>query len=270
MPDLIKVIILGIVEGLTEFLPISSTGHLIVFAALLDFQNTHGSTFEIFIQIGTVVAVLVYFRAEFLKQIATVTTDKGVQRLWTNIIIAFIPAAVIGFIFADKINELLFRPIVVAISLIVGGIIFLLVERRPQPANLATSLETMTPRQALAVGIAQITALIPGVSRSGSTIVGGMLFGVDRAVATKFSFFLAVPTLGIATLYSLFKSLKTIQGNDLVNLLLGAVVSGIVAWIAVRWLLNYVAHNNFVPFGYYRILAGIIIIALILINVLPK
>src|ERR1051325_8472024 len=126
MPHLIKVIILGIVEGLTEFLPISSTGHLIVFAALLDF-NALGSTFEIFIQIGAVVAVLVYFRAEFLKQIATVSTDKDVQRLWANIIIAFIPAAVIGFIFADKINDLLFRPIVVAISLIVGGIIFLLV-----------------------------------------------------------------------------------------------------------------------------------------------
>jgi len=267
MPDLIKVIILGIVEGLTEFLPISSTGHLIVFAALLNF--TTSKTFEIFIQIGAVIAVIVFFRAEFFKQISTVTTDKGVQRLWLNIIIAFIPAGIIGFIFADKINDLLFRPIVVAISLIIGGIIFLIVERRPQPVNPTASLEAMTPQQALAVGVAQITALIPGVSRSGSTIVGGMLFGVDRAVATKFSFFLAIPTLGIATVYSLIKSLKTIQGNEFVNLILGAVVAGIVAWIAVRWLLNYVARNNFVAFGYYRIVAGIVIIVLVLIHILP-
>ncbi len=269
MLELVKVIILGIVEGITEFLPISSTGHLIVFAALLDFKNANSGTFEIFIQLGAVVAVVVYFRSELMKQVATVTTDKGVQRLWLNIIIAFIPAAAIGFIFADKIDELLFRPTVVAASLIVGGILFLLVERRQPSAALTTSLETITPRQALAVGIAQITSLIPGVSRSGSTIVGGMLFGLDRAVATSFTFFLAIPTLGIATLYKLFKSLKTIQGNDAVNLLLGAVVAGIVAWISIRWLLKYVARNNFVAFGYYRILAGIVIIALILINVLP-
>ncbi|MBA3870223.1 MAG: undecaprenyl-diphosphate phosphatase [Anaerolineae bacterium] len=267
MPELIKVIILGIVEGLTEFLPISSTGHLIVFAALLNF--TTSKTFEIFIQIGTVVAVIIFFRAELLKQVSTVTTDKGVQRLWLNIIIAFIPAGIVGFIFADKINELLFRPIVVAISLIIGGIIFLIVERRPQLSNPTVTLESITPRQALAVGISQIFSLIPGVSRSGSTIVGGMLFGLDRAIATRFTFFLAIPTLGIATLYSLFKSLKTIQGNDFVNLLLGAVVAGIVAWIAIRWLLNYVAHHNFIAFGYYRIIAGIVIILLVLVHILP-
>ena len=269
MPELIKVIILGIVEGLTEFLPISSTGHLIVFAALLDFKNVGRTTFEIFIQIGTVVAVIVYFRAELLKQVATVSSDKDVQRLWMNIIIAFIPAAVIGFIFADKIDALLFRPIIVAASLIVGGIIFLIVERRPNTAAPTGSLEAITPRQALAVGLAQITSLIPGVSRSGSTIIGGMLFGLDRAVATRFSFFLAIPTLGIATLYKLVKSLKSIQGGDAVNLVLGAVVAGVVAWIAIRWLLNYVAHNNYVAFGYYRIVAGIIIILLVLIQVLP-
>ncbi len=270
MLELIKVIILGIVEGLTEFLPISSTGHLIVFAALLDFKTALGGTFEIFIQIGAVVAVIVFFRTELLKQVSTVTTDKGVQHLWLNIIIAFIPAAAIGFIFLDKINELLFRPIVVAASLIVGGIIFLVVERRPKISNPTVSLEAITPRQALAVGISQIASLIPGVSRSGATIVGGMLFGLDRAVATRFSFFLAIPTLGIATLYSLYKSLSAIQGGDIVNLLLGAVVSGIVAWIAIRWLLNYVARNNFIAFGYYRIIAGIIIVSLVLIQVLPN
>ena len=270
MLELIKVIILGIVEGVTEFLPISSTGHLIVVAALLDFKNALGGTFEIFIQIGAVVAVIVYFRAELMKQVSTVTTDKGIQRLWLNIIIAFIPAGVVGLIFADKIDELLFRPIVVAISLIIGGIIFLWVERRPQVKPTAVTLESITPRQALAVGISQIFSLIPGVSRSGSTIVGGMLFGLDRAVATRFTFFLAIPTLGIATVYKLVKSLSTLQSNDMVNLLIGTIVAGIVAWISIRWLLNYVARNNFVAFGYYRILAGIIIIGLVLIHVLPN
>ncbi len=267
MLELVKVIILGIVEGVTEFLPISSTGHLIVFAALLNF--TSSKTFEIFIQIGSVFAVIIFFRAELLKQVATVPTDKGVQRLWLNIIIAFIPAGVVGLLFADKIDQLLFRPIVVAISLIIGGVIFLWVERRPHSQPTTVNLESITPRQALAVGVSQIFSLIPGVSRSGSTIVGGMLFGLDRAVATRFTFFLAIPTLGIATLYKLFKSLSTLQGNDLANLLLGAVVAGIVAWIAIRWLLNYVARNSFVAFGYYRILAGIIIILLVLIRIVP-
>jgi len=267
MLELVKVIILGIVEGVTEFLPISSTGHLIVFAALLNFRSS--KTFEIFIQIGSVFAVIIFFRAELLKQVATVTTDKGVQRLWLNIIIAFIPAGVVGLLFADKIDQLLFRPIVVAISLIIGGVIFLWVERRPHSQPTTVNLDSITPRQALAVGVSQIFSLIPGVSRSGSTIVGGMLFGLDRAVATRFTFFLAIPTLGIATLYKLFKSLSTLQGNDLANLLLGAVVAGIVAWIAIRWLLNYVARNSFVAFGYYRILAGIIIILLVLIRIVP-
>ena len=270
MLDLIKVILLGIVEGLTEFLPISSTGHLIVASALLDFQSANRTTFEIVIQVGAVIAVIVYFRAELLKQVTTVSSDKGVQRLWLNILIAFIPAMVIGFIFADQIDALLFRPIVVAASLIVGGIIFLIVERRPDTPAPTISLDAMTPRQALAIGVAQITALIPGVSRSGATIIGGMLFGLDRAVATRFSFFLAIPTLGIATLYKLFKNLKTIDSAEAIHLLIGAVVAGIVAWIAIRWLLHHISHNSFVAFGYYRIIAGLIIYLLVLMQVLPS
>lgn len=269
MLEIIKVIILGIVEGLTEFLPISSTGHLIVASALLNFQNALGGTFEIFIQLGAVVAVIIFFRAELLQQLTTVTSDKRVQRLWLNVIIAFVPAAVLGVIFIDDIKAVLFRPTVIAATLIIGGVIFLLVERRPTQSAQVQSLESITPRQALGIGIAQITSLIPGVSRSGSTIVGGMLFGLDRAVATKFSFYLAIPTLGIATVYDLVKNLNLIQSGDIVNLIVGAVVSGIVAWIAIRWLLVYVARNTFVVFGYYRILAGIIIIALVIVNILP-
>lgn len=269
MSEIIKVIILGIVEGLTEFLPISSTGHLIVAAALLDFQNALGGMFEIFIQLGAVVAVVIFFRAELLKQLTSVSTDQAVRRFWLNLVIAFVPAALLGFLFNEQITAVLFRPVVVALSLIIGGIIFLLVERRPAPVVQAASLESMTPRQALLVGVSQIVALIPGVSRSGATILGGILCGVERTAATQFSFYLAIPTLGIASIYSLVKHLDAIQTGDLMNLFIGALVSGIVAWIAIRWLLNYVARNNFIAFGYYRILAGLVIIALILLRVLP-
>lgn len=263
MPEIIKVVLLGIVEGLTEFLPISSTGHLIVASALLNFQGAIGGTFEIFIQIGAVVAVIIYFRSKLLNQISSVASDKSVLRFWLNLFIAFIPAAAIGFLLGDQIKEWLFNPTVVALSLIVGGLIFLLVERRKTTKQVTGNLADISPRQALMIGLAQITALIPGVSRSGATIVGGMLVGLNRSIATEFSFFLAIPTLGIATLYDLYKNLNRIQGSDLVNLLVGAVVSGIVAWLSIRWLLGYVAGHNFVVFGYYRIIAGIIILFMV-------
>jgi undecaprenyl-diphosphatase len=264
MVDLIKVIILGIVEGLTEFLPISSTGHLIVAAALLDFGARMNGTFEIFIQIGAVVAVIVYYRSELLKQVATVPKDKGVQRFWLGIVIAFIPAAVLGFLFRDTIKNVLFNPTVVAISLIVGGIIFLIVERMGIGDKATThEITSISPRQALIVGVSQIVALVPGVSRSGATIVGGMLSGLDRSTAAQFSFYLAIPTLGIATLYDLIKSLSSLQSGDMVFLIVGAVVSGIVAWFSIGWLLRYISRNSFTAFGYYRILAGVVILVLI-------
>lgn len=269
MPELLKVILLGIVEGMTEFLPISSTGHLIVASALLQFQSALGGTFEIFIQFGAVVAVVLYYRAELLKQVQTATSDAGVRHFWLAVIIAFIPAAVIGVLFGDKIKELLFNPTVVAISLIVGGIVFLVVERTGVAARASTNdIQRITPLQALGIGVAQTIALIPGVSRSGASIVGGMLTGLDRETATRFSFFLAIPTLGIATLYDLVKNLKSVQGNDLVNLLLGAVVSGIVAWISIGWLLRFVSRNSFVSFGVYRIVAGVVILLLVAAQIL--
>lgn len=263
MPELIKVILLGIVEGLTEFLPISSTGHLIVASSILNFQGAVGGTFEIFIQIGAVVAVIIYFRAKLLNQIISATSQATARRFWVNLGIAFVPAATIGFLLSDQIKQWLFYPAVVALSLIVGGVIFLIVERRKPVKQETVSLADLSPQQALMVGFAQIAALIPGVSRSGATIVGGMLVGLNRSIATEFSFFLAIPTLGIATLYDLYKNLNQIQGNDLVNLLIGAVVSGIVAWLSIRWLLDYVGRNSFVVFGYYRILAGFTILILV-------
>lgn len=270
MLDIIKVIILGIVEGLTEFLPISSTGHLIVASALLDF-NALGGTFEIFIQFGAVVAVIVFYRAELWNQFRLIRSDRGVQRVWLGILLAFIPAAVIGFLFSDEIKAVLFKPTVVAIALIVGGVIFLIVERYQKDARPTTTrMDDMTSRQAILIGLAQTLALIPGVSRSGASIISGLLVGMDRQTATRFSFFLAIPTLGLATLYDLVKNLDQVTSSDFLNLVLGAIVAGIVAWLSIAWLLRFVERNSFVVFGYYRILAGIIILLLPVFSVALK
>lgn len=264
LPEIIKVILLGIVEGITEFLPISSTGHLIVASALLEFQGALNGTFELFIQIGAVVAVILFYRTDLLRQIQTVSSSTVTRRFWLNLLIAFIPAAIIGFLFGDEIKAVLFRPTVVALALIVGGVILIFVERgKPDAGGSVTSLENLSPFQSLSIGVAQTFALIPGVSRSGASIVGGMLAGLDRPTATQFSFYLAIPTLGIATIFDLVSNLDSIQGNDLVNLAVGAIVSGIVAWLCIRWLLNYVGKNRFTAFGYYRILAGLVILALV-------
>lgn len=263
MPDWLKVVILGIVEGITEFLPISSTGHLIVATALLDFGGSLRSTFEIFIQFGAVVAVILFYRVELWSQMRRVPSDRQVQRFWLAIAVAFVPAGAIGFLLSDRIDELLFNPTVVAIALIVGGIVFLLVERQDRTRSATTAeMTAISLRQALLIGVAQTVALIPGVSRSGASIIGGMLAGLNRETATRFSFFLAIPTLGIATLYQLFKNLGRIQGSDLFYLLLGAGVSAVVAWLSIDWLLRYVSRNSFVAFGFYRILAGLLILAL--------
>jgi undecaprenyl-diphosphatase len=259
----VKVVILGIVEGITEFLPISSTGHLIVAAALLNFQGSIGGTFEIFIQLGAVVAVIVFYRSEIFQQVRTVTSDSRVQRFWLGIIVAFVPAAVIGFLLKDWIKEILFSPVVVGITLIVGGIIFLVVERRPVTTTAVTDAVDIALPQAFMVGIAQTTALIPGVSRSGASIIGGMLGGMNRRAATQFSFYLAIPTLGLATVFDLLTSLDQISGDQLAMLIVGAIISGIVAWLSIGWLLRYVANNTFTAFGYYRICAGIIILILV-------
>lgn len=268
MPEIIKVVLLALVEGITEFLPISSTGHLLVVSAILQFQSAgNEGTFEIFIQIGAVVAVLLYYRATFLTHARQIVSNREIQNFWLYVFIAFLPAAVLGFLFHDKIKEILFSPLVVAISLIVGGIAFILVERLPQfkasNEDKEVPVTSITLRQAMIVGLVQVLALVPGVSRSGASILGGMFSGLNRRTATEFSFFLAVPTLGIATLYELVQSLNTLQGNDIINLIIGAVLSGIFAWLAIDWLLSYISHNNFVAFGYYRIFAGLLVLALI-------
>lgn len=269
MEELIKIIILGIVEGITEFLPVSSTGHLIVFSQLLNSEMGRlGGTFEIFIQLGAVVAVFIYYFSDIRKQITTVHKDPAVQRLWINIIIAAIPAAILGFLLRGFIKETLFNPLVIAITLIIGGIIFILIERTPRPEIEGQTMNAITFKQAGIIGIFQALAMIPGVSRSGATIVGGLLNGINRSVITQFSFYLAIPVLGGATIIDLILSLDELQSGDLVYLFIGAVVSGIVAWLAIRWLLTYISKNSFMVFGYYRIIAGIIILVLFATQVL--
>jgi undecaprenyl-diphosphatase len=265
--DLIKVVVLGIIEGVTEFLPISSTGHLIIAAAVIDFTSA-GDTFEIFIQIGAVFAVIGFYRADLLSQVQRVRTDRSVQRLWFNILVAFFPMGVVGFFFGNRLQEALSGSNsngIVAVALILGGIVFLLVERRPvaDSESLTDELSKISFKQALGIGFTQLASFIPGVSRSGASIVGGMLSGLSRKTAAEFSFYLAIPTLGTATIYKLITSLDTLSNNDLLYLVVGTVVSAIVAWISIGWLLRYVSKNSFVPFGYYRIIAGLAILILI-------
>jgi undecaprenyl-diphosphatase len=263
----IKVVILGIVEGLTEFLPVSSTGHLIVAGYFLQLRESLEGVFEIFIQIGAVVAVIVYYWPDLWRQARTITSDQSVQRLWLGIFAAFVPAAVIGLLLNDFIDEVLFSPTVVAIALIVGGVLFIVVEQWVMPRRsekeTVEELQAVSVKQAIIIGFWQILALIPGMSRSGMSIIGGMLTGLDRKVATQFSFYLALPTLGAATIYTLLRNLDQISTSDLGLLILGAVISGIVAGASIAWLLRYVARNNFIPFGIYRIIVGVIILVLI-------
>jgi undecaprenyl-diphosphatase len=261
--------VLGVVEGLTEFLPISSTGHLLIASRLLGFENSIGGTFEIFIQLGAVLAVVGYFARDLLAQARSVPRDAATRRFWIAIIVAFLPAAVIGLLLRDWIKQVLFAsPSVIAWSLILGGIVFLVVERLPARQVSVRDVERISLGQALSVGIAQVLALVPGVSRSGSSIVGGMFAGLDRRTATAFSFYLAIPTLGAATIVDLLGSIGELSAGDLGRLLVGTVVAMIVAWFSIGWLLRYVANHSFVAFGIYRILAGALILVLVAMGVL--
>jgi len=264
----LQVALLGIVEGLTEFLPISSTGHLVVAAKALRFEHGIGGTFEIFIQLGAIIAVVLYYFRDLVAQAAALVgrpsqraEPAGARRLWLDVLIGFLPAAVVGLALHGWIKRSLFNPTVIGATLIVGGLAFLLVERWRHAAR-TTSLQTIAPRQALLIGVAQMLALIPGVSRSGASIVGGLLVGLDRPTATAFSFYLAIPTLGGATVVELLKSLHLLQPGDLSRLAVGAAVSLVIAWASIGWLLRYVSRRSFVPFGIYRLLAGAAILVL--------
>jgi undecaprenyl-diphosphatase len=274
MLDYVYALILGIVQGLTEFLPISSTGHLLIASALFRFPTPElgvpdtkafADTFAIFIQIGTVFSVLVFYARDLLTQARQITRDRATQRFWLYVLLAFFPAAAIGFVLRDWIQGVLYSPVVIAAALIGGGLIFLLIEARPR-TPVVRDTGQMRLWHAIAIGVAQVMALIPGMSRSGASIVGGLLAGLDRVTATKFSFYLALPTLGAATVYQLFTALRDghVVAAQLPILFLGAFVAFLVGWASIAWLLRFVANNSFRLFGYYRIAVGLIILGLTL------
>jgi undecaprenyl-diphosphatase len=257
---LLKAAIMGIVEGLTEFLPVSSTGHLILAASLLDFNDERGKLFEIVIQSGAILAVVWEFRARIGSTFAGCTRDPAARRLLTNVAIAFVPLAVVGLAFGKALKAHLFNAPTVAAAFIAGGLVILWAERR-QHVDRIVSVDQMTALDALKVGLAQCLALVPGTSRSGATIIGGMLFGLSRQVATEFTFYLAIPTLGVASLYSLYKERQLLALDDLGMWTVGMLAAFASAFVCVRWLLRYVATHTFVPFAWYRIAFGAIVLA---------
>lgn len=259
-PALLHALLLGIVEGLTEFLPISSTGHLILAADLLGFHGEREKVFEIVIQTGAVLAIVVEYRARLGRALAGVLTDRGAQRFWLHLAVAFLPAALLGLAFGSAIKAHLFAPVPVALAFIAGAFVILWVERRPRAVRVH-DVDVMTWIDALKVGIAQAFALIPGTSRSGATIIGGMLFGLSRRVATEFSFFLAVPTLVIAGAYDLYKNWSLLAAVDLPLFGVGFASAFVSAFFCVRWILRYIALHDFRPFAWYRIAFGIAVLA---------
>ncbi len=257
---LIKAAILGIVEGLTEFLPISSTGHLILVGDLLNFNDERGKVFEIVIQFAAILAVCWEYRAK-LTTVATglVQKQEVAQRFVFNLLIAFLPLAILGLLFGKAIKAHLFAPIPVALAFIIGGFIILWAEKRTHTVSI-NSVDEMHWKDALKMGFAQALALIPGTSRSGSTIIGGLFFGLSRKAATEFSFFLAIPTITMATLYEVVKYRHDFHANDLDIFLVGSIFSFISAFVAVRALLRYISNHDFTVFAWYRIAFGLVVL----------
>ena len=256
---LAKAAIMGLVEGLTEFLPISSTGHLILAGSLLGFHDDKSKVFDIAIQTGAILAVIIVYWQRLRSTAAGLATDAQSRRFVTNVLIGFLPAVVLGLAFGKAIKAHLFTPTVVATTFIVGGLIILWAERRPASAVRIQEVDQMTPLDALKVGLVQCLAMVPGTSRSGATIIGGMLLGLSRKAATDYSFFLAIPTLIGAGVYSLYKERALLSAADLPLFGVGLLFSFLSAWICVRWLLRYISSHNFVPFAWYRIAFGLVV-----------
>jgi undecaprenyl-diphosphatase len=260
---LIKVIIMGIVEGLTEFLPISSTGHLILAGSLLNFTGEKVKVFEIVIQAGAMLAVCWEYRHRIIEVIRNFSSDVAARRFVANLLVAFLPAVVLGLLFGKMIKAHLFAPVPVALAFIVGAFVILIVERRNrlnEDRLRIHSVDEMTMLDAFKVGCAQCFALIPGTSRSGASIIGAMAFGLSRQVATEFSFFLAIPTLFGATIYSLYKERALLSMADLPMFGVGALAAFISAFFCVRWLLRYISSHDFTIFVWYRIVFGVLIL----------
>jgi undecaprenyl-diphosphatase len=253
-----EAVILGIVEGLTEFLPVSSTGHLIIVGDLLGFTGEVSKTFEIFIQLGSILGVVWLYRVKIWNLVSKLD-ERPAQRFLLNLAIGFLPAAVIGYLLHGHIKAYLFNPVTVAAALIVGGFIILLIERRDHREGVP-SLDAIRPMHALKVGFAQTVAMFPGVSRAGATIMGGLLVGLSRTTATEFSFFLAMPTMLAATTYDLYKTYPLLRFDDAVMLATGFITAFVTAVIVVKTLLVYVSRHDFTVFGYYRIVFGLLVL----------
>ncbi len=263
---LVKALIQGVVEGLTEFLPISSTGHLILTGTLLNFHDEKAKVFEIAIQTGAIMAVCWEFRARITSTFAGLFSDATAQRFSVNLAIAFLPAAVLGLSFHSHIKSVLFQPVPVAMAFVIGGVIIIFAERwyrarlQTRQGQLIESIDDLTRMDALKLGLAQCAALIPGTSRSGATIIGGLFFGLSRKCATEFSFFLAIPTLIGAAGYDLWKARALLSSADLPMFGVGFVASFVSAFLCIRWLLRYVASHDFTPFAWYRIVFGVVVL----------
>ena len=260
----LKAIVMGLVEGFTEFLPISSTGHLILTGSLLNFTDEKSNVFKIVIQAAAMMAVWWEFSVRINAVLAGMFTDRKQQKFILNVFVAFLPLAILGLLFGNAIKALLFHPVPVAIAFIVGGFIILWAEARQKADPTAIhvqSVDDMTVLDAFKVGCAQALALIPGTSRSGATIIGGMLFGLPRKVATEFSFYLAIPTILVATVYDLIKHRELLTAADLPLFTVGSLASFISAFLCIRWLLRYISTHDFTVFAWYRIIFGIMVIA---------
>ena len=247
--------LLGIIEGVTEFLPVSSTGHLIIGAELLGFIHPSSKVFEIFIQLGAILAVVVEYRKKIVDTFIGVQTDKTAQVFTKNLIIAFIPAAILGFFFHSLIKLYLFNPIVVGIALVVGGILMIFIEKK-LPNRPIVDVDKISNKQALIIGIAQCFSLIPGVSRAASTIMGGLIGGLDRKTATEFSFFLAIPIIFAASVFDLYSNIDILNKSDIPVFVIGFITAFFSSYLIIKIFIWFVAHNTFVAFGWYRIIVG--------------
>ncbi len=257
---LVKAAVMGVVEGLTEFLPVSSTGHLILAGSLLHFTGEKSKVFDIAIQTGAIFAVVLVYWQRLRDTAAGLGSSPRARRFVLNVGIGFLPAVVLGLLFGKAIKAHLFTPAVVASTFIIGGIVILWAERRPASTVRVQEVDAMTPLDALKVGFVQCLAMVPGTSRSGATIIGGMLLGLSRKAATDFSFFLAIPTLIGAGLYSLYKERALLSAADVPLFAVGLLFSFASAWLCVRWLLRYIATHDFVPFAWYRIVFGAVVL----------
>lgn len=256
---LLKAAIMGVVEGLTEFLPVSSTGHLILAGHLLGFDDAKAKTFDMAIQTGAILAVVIVYWQKIRATLAALPTQPQARRFAANVFIAFVPAVAVGLLLGKAIKAHLFTPPVVALALVAGALVIFWAERREHAARIQ-HVEDMRPLDALKVGLVQCVAMVPGVSRSGATIIGGMLMGLSRQAATDFSFFLAIPTLVGAGAYSLYKDRALLSWSDAPLFAVGLLFAFVSAWLCVRWLLRYIAHHSFVPFAWYRIAFGLLVL----------